>query len=110
MPALASAIRGIGEKYGGSAFLSEDAGGVVTSYELAELDEQDAMAFDLVDRIVGLISVVDLETISAQLHPDSSAAVLVLEHMWAADFEQAVVGASGRLVAHERISGPHRCS
>jgi hypothetical protein len=84
-------------------FLRKDASGAVTSYELAELDEHDAAPFDLVDRTMGLLSVADLECIGAMLSKDSSAALLVLEHTWASDFERALVGANGRLVASERI-------
>ena len=84
-------------------FLSKDASGAVTSYELSELDEQDAAHFDLVDRTMGLLSVADLERIGARLATDSSAALIVVEHAWAADFERAVLGAHGRRVVDERI-------
>jgi hypothetical protein len=84
-------------------FLSKDASGVVTSYELSELDEQDAAHFDLVDRTMGLLSVGDLERIGDQLATDSSAALIVVEHAWAAALERAVLRAHGRLVVDERI-------
>ena len=85
-------------------FLSKDTLGAVTSYELAELDEHDATPFDVVDTIMGLVSVVDLEAIGARLPNNSSAAVLVLEHAWAADLQRAIDGANGRIVAQERIA------
>jgi hypothetical protein len=84
-------------------FLSKDASGTITSYELAELDEHDAVPFDLVDRTMGLLSVDDLERIGAGLSIDSVAALLVVEHAWAEDFERAVRRANGRLVLDERI-------
>jgi hypothetical protein len=84
-------------------FLRKDAAGTVTSFELAELDECDAALFDLVDETLGLLSVVDLGKIGALLAPDSSAALLVLEHPWAADLDRAVLGASGRVVVRECI-------
>ena len=84
-------------------FLSKDDSGAVTSYELAELEEHDAVPFDLVDRTMGLLSVDDLEGIAARLSVGSVAALLVVEHAWADTFERAVRRASGRLVIDERI-------
>ena len=84
-------------------FLHKDAAGTVTSFELAEFDECEAALFDLVDETLGLLSVVDLEKIGALLARDSSAALIVLEHPWAADLDQAVFGASGRVVVRECI-------
>ena len=84
-------------------FLSKDASGAVTSHELAELDEADAAPFDLVDETIGVLSVVDLEKVGAMLAPDSSAALVVLEHPWAADLDRAVLDANGRVVVRECI-------
>ena len=84
-------------------FVSKDASGAMASYELAELDEDAAAQFDLVDMTLGLLSVTDLERIGAVLAPGSSAALIVVEHQWAAELERAVVGANARLVAHKRI-------
>ncbi len=84
-------------------FLSKDDSGVVTSYELAEIEEPDAVPFDLVDRTMGLLSVDDLERIAGRLAAGSVAALLVVEHTWAESFERAVRRASGRIVVDERI-------
>src|SRR3954447_16151647 len=75
-------------------FLSKDDSGVVTSYELAEVEEHDAVPFDLVDRTMGLLSVDDLERIAARLSAGSVTALLVVEHTWAENFERAVRRAS----------------
>ena len=84
-------------------FLSKSSSGAVTSHELAELDEADAALFDLVDETTGLLSVVDLEKVGAMLAPDSSAALIVFEHPWAADLDRAVRDANGRVVVRECI-------
>jgi len=84
-------------------FLHKDASGTVTSRELSELDEADAAPFDIVDETMGLLSVVDLEKIGAMLEPDSSAALIVLEHPWAASFDCAVRDANGHLLLREHI-------
>jgi hypothetical protein len=84
-------------------FLAKDASGFVTSYELAELDEPDAVPFDLVDRTMGLLSVGDIDKIGDLLRVDSTAALIVFEHAWAANLRRAVVSANGRLVTHQRV-------
>ena len=84
-------------------FLNKDASGTVTSYELAELDEADAALFDLVDETRGVLSVVDLEKVGAKLAPASSAALVVIEHPWASELDQAVAQANGRVIVRECI-------
>lgn len=84
-------------------FLSKDASGVVASYELAELDEGESAPFDLVEMTTGVLSVADIDKIGAMLAADTCAALMVIEHAWAADLEQAVVGAKGRLLASQRV-------
>ncbi|MBV9546330.1 MAG: hypothetical protein JOY61_18320, partial [Chloroflexi bacterium] len=84
-------------------FVWKDASGTLASYELAELDEPEAALFDMVDQTLGLLSVRDIEQIGARLATDASAALIVVEHAWAADLERAILSANGRLVAHERV-------
>jgi hypothetical protein len=103
MRTLAPAIENGAVRIVDVTFLHKDAAGAVTSYELAELGEVEAAQFDLVDETLGLLSVVDLEQIGALLTPDSSAALLVLEHPWAAELDRAVLGANGRVVVRESI-------
>jgi Family of unknown function (DUF6325) len=103
MPALAAAAEHGALRIIDLTFIRKDAAGRVTSYELAELDERETVPFDVVDEITGLLSVDDIDQIGAGLAADSSAAVLVFEHAWAADLEGATLGAGGRLVAHRRI-------
>jgi hypothetical protein len=103
MAALGAAVEHGAIRIVDLTFLSKDATGAVTSYELAELDEYESEAFDLVDRTMGLLSVDDLERVAAELRTDSSAALLVVEHAWAEDFERAIRGANGRLVVDARI-------
>ena len=60
-------------------FIKKDADGLVTSFEYDGLDEG--------------------------LEPDSSAALIVWEHRWAARVAQAIRDAGGRIVGGERV--PH---
>jgi len=85
-------------------FIRKDSAGTVTSYELAELEEHEAVSFDLVDATMGLLSVADIDQIGAWLAPDSSAALLVVDHCWAAELEQAALGAGGRFIEHQRVT------
>lgn len=103
MDSLAAAIENGAVRIIDVTFLNKDASGTVTSYELAELDEEDAALFDLVDETMGLLSVVDLEKIGNTLAPDSSAVLMVLEHPWAVELDKAVMHANGRVVVRQCI-------
>ncbi|HEY1296254.1 MAG TPA: DUF6325 family protein [Chloroflexota bacterium] len=84
-------------------FIRKDAAGVVTRYELMELPEPELAHFDLVDEIRGLLSVGDIARIGADIAVDSSAAVMVLEHVWKADLERAIAAAYGRIALNTRV-------
>ena len=45
----------------------------------------------------------DIEDLAADLAPNSSAAILLFEHVWATKFQQAVLNSGGELVAAIRI-------
>jgi len=88
------------------AFVSKDADGNVLGFELTDLDENEARAFDgLGGDGVDLISEEDLHAIGEELEPNNSAAMLVWENVWAKDFAEAVRGADGEVLDHDRI--PH---
>ncbi len=50
-----------------------------------------------------MLSDEDIEDLGAELAPNSSAAILLFEHVWATKFQQAVVGSGGELIASIRI-------
>ena len=60
---------------------------------------------DLDGEVGGLISPEDIEFAAAQLEPDSSAALLIWEDLWAAPFAEAVRRSGGVLLEGARI--PH---
>src|ERR1700726_863448 len=70
-------------------FIGKDADGSVVSFEI---DELDALAgFGGLDAdIRGLISPEDIEYAAGALEPNSSAALLIWEDVWAAPFTEAV--------------------
>jgi len=45
----------------------------------------------------------DIEDLGAELEPNSSAAILLFEHVWATRFRDAVLDSGGELVASIRI-------
>jgi hypothetical protein len=88
-------------------FATKDADGNTAFVEFAELDPNSdaAVLSDLMARVEGLVSDEDVDSFTASLEPNSSAAILVFEHTWAKPFRDAVVDAGGVLAADVRIPG-----
>ena len=85
-------------------FVTKDANGDVVGIELSDLDEATSAAFHShVEIPSGLLSDEDIEDIGADLAPESSAAILLFEHVWATKFRDAVLGSGGELIASIRI-------
>lgn len=85
-------------------FITKDAEGNVTAFEYDELDSLlplDAVA----QESMGLLNDEDVELAAETLEPNSSAAFLVWEDLWAARFANAVRESGGVVLAGERI--PH---
>lgn len=86
------------------AFVTKDGDGNVVGLELTDLDENEARAFDgLGGDGTDLISEDDLHAIGEELEPDSSAAMLVWEDVWATRLADALRDAGGVLLDHDRI-------
>ena len=85
-------------------FVHKDALGHVTRSELAELQEDELVAYDCVDETRGLLSVGDIDKIGARVSPGCSAVLMVVEHAWTTQLAQAVLAANARMVVHERVS------
>jgi len=85
-------------------FITKDSNGNVVGFEYE--DHPDLADFgDLTEELDGLLNDEDLEMAAETLEPDSSAAMIVWEDCWAAEFAEAVRGSGGVLLAGERI--PH---
>ena len=105
-PALADLVESGTIRIMDLAFVGKDADGSVLGFELTDLDDDEARAFDgLGGDGVDLISEEDLHAIAEELEPNSSAAMLVWENTWATKFAEALRAADGVLLDHERI--PH---
>jgi hypothetical protein len=88
------------------AFVGKNAEGEVLALELSDLDQdvQEALS-SLGGEPSGLFNEDDLMAAAEELEPDSSAALLVWEDLWAARLAQAIRDADGRLLDLERV--PH---
>ena len=85
-------------------FIGKDAEGDVLAFEIDDLG--DIEGFDqLQGEVGGLIGPEDIEFVAAALEPNSSAALLIWEDVWAAPFASAVLESGGVLLQGARI--PH---
>ncbi len=85
-------------------FVTKDARGNTKSIELENIDSDTGKFFHKLGvDVSGLISEVDIDNMAETLSPDSSAAFLLFEHLWAVKLRDAVLNADGRLIADERI-------
>jgi hypothetical protein len=88
------------------AFVAKDEAGNTLTMELTELDPQVQSALDdLGIEVSGLFNEDDLADAADGLEPNSSAALLVWENVWAREAAQKMRDAGGVLLAFERI--PH---
>jgi Family of unknown function (DUF6325) len=85
-------------------FIGKDTDGTVVAFEIDEVDGE--ASFAVVDgEIGGLIGQDDIDHAASALEPGSSAALLIWEDLWAAEFAEAVRNADGIVLEGGRI--PH---
>jgi uncharacterized membrane protein len=88
------------------AFVAKDEAGNAVAMELLELDPEVQQALDSIGiEVGGLLNDDDLMDAADGLEPNSSAAMIVWENVWARKVTQAMRDAGGELVAFERL--PH---
>jgi uncharacterized membrane protein len=88
------------------AFIGKSEEGDVAAMELTELDPDVQEALDAAGiEVNGLLNDEDLQSAAEALEPNSSAAVLVWENVWARKVTNAMRDAGGVLVSFERL--PH---
>jgi hypothetical protein len=72
--------------------------------EMEQLAPDLLAVFDPLEmEISGLVQVEDIDNIAEAMDNDTTAAVLLVENLWAIKFGEAVVRANGRLLMNERI-------
>jgi hypothetical protein len=88
------------------AFVGKGPGGDAVAFELTELDPDVREGLEKAGvEVGGLVNEDDLMDTAAGLEPNSSAALIVWENVWARKVTQAMRDAGGELVAFERL--PH---
>ena len=89
------------------AFVGKDADGTAVAMEITELDPDVQEGLEKMAGVEagGLFNDDDLMNAAEGLEPNSSAALLIWENVWARKVAQAMRDAGGVLVAFERI--PH---
>jgi hypothetical protein len=88
------------------AFVGKDADGTAVAMELTELDADVQEGLEKLGiEVDGLFSDEDLIGAADALEPNSSAALLIWENVWARKVAQSMRDAGGVMVAFERI--PH---
>jgi hypothetical protein len=106
VPALADLVENGTIRIIDLAFVGKNAAGEVVAFELLDLDPEVKKAFeDMGVEVNGLLNEDDLMTTGENLEPDTSAALLVWENLWARNVADALRNAGGILVDFQRI--PH---
>jgi len=105
-PALADLVEANTIRIIDLAFVTKDASGEVAAFELSELHADIRDALDSLGiEGSGLLNEDDLADAAAALEPDSSAALLVWENVWAGELARSLRGAGGEVVLTGRV--PH---
>ncbi len=86
------------------AVITKDEQENVTKVEISAFGDETKTALQqLGDLSGGLISDEDVDEIGEVLDPNTSAGLLVIEHLWAKGLKQAIINANGVLLAEGRI-------
>jgi hypothetical protein len=102
VPALAELIASDTIRLLDLVFIAKDADGNVLGVEFDEHDDLSPFAA-LEAELHNVITLEDIEYAATDLEPNSSAAVLVWEDLWAAPLVNALRGSGGILVESARI-------
>jgi hypothetical protein len=86
------------------AIVVKDDAGNVAGFEIEDSDSEAGRAFQRIQGEIGdLVSAQDLDAIGETLAPNSSAAILVWEDVWATRLRDALAAAGGELLELERL-------
>jgi uncharacterized membrane protein len=83
-------------------FASRGQDGELTVVELEELADQPGLS-ELVADELGLAGEEDITMVAEAMEPGTSAALLIVEHVWARRFAQAIARAGGQVLLTERV-------
>jgi uncharacterized membrane protein len=104
LPALADLVEAETIRIIDLLFVQKKSDGTVRVIELADLGEDDYLAYEeVVSDVSGMLSHDDAREIAKALESNSSAALLLFENVWATRFVDAVANAKGEVIVSERI-------
>jgi hypothetical protein len=84
--------------------ISKDGDGNVAAIELADSSPETQAAFEVLGvENRNLLGQEDFEDIGSALDPNSTAALMIWENVWAAEFAKSLRNADGILIANGRI-------
>jgi uncharacterized membrane protein len=87
-------------------FIQKDSSGQVRTKELKDVEPALVRNFDpVLSEVMGLISEKDLEKLADEIENNSSAGILVIEHLWSKKVKEAILRADGKLI--EDLHIPH---
>jgi hypothetical protein len=105
-PALADLVEAGTIRIIDLAFVAKSADGDIVAMELTDIDPEVRKGFENAGiEVNGLFNEEDLQAAGEELEPNSSAALLVWENVWARDVAQAMRDAGGVLLDFDRL--PH---
>ena len=105
-PALADLVENGTIRIIDVAFVAKDEDGNVAAFEIDDIDAEVREGLtNLGAAPGGLFNEEDLEAAAEELEPNSSAALLVWEELWAKEVANAMRDAGGELLDYDRI--PH---
>ncbi len=93
-------------------FLRKDTNGTVTVLEVQDLQDEELATFGVLrNNLMGVLTHEDIMTLSSAVPIDTSAVVVLLEHLWIGNLEKAIARANGVVfiggmvpqVAHEQL-------
>lgn len=87
-------------------FVRKKADNTVVALEVNDLDDEERAAFDPIiqESLTGAITHEDIVRLSSSLPPETSATIVLLEHLWLGRLEQAVARAEGTIHVGGMIS------
>jgi hypothetical protein len=106
IPALADLVENGTIRIIDLAFVGKNSAGEIVAFELMDLDPEVRKGFEKMGvEVTGLFNEDDLMSAGEELDPDSSAALLVWENVWARNVADAIRNAGGIVFDFERL--PH---
>ncbi|MGD0750940.1 MAG: DUF6325 family protein [Anaerolineales bacterium] len=86
-------------------FVSKSADGAVAMQEVSELVEEELAEYgDIALNLMGLLTAEDINQLTGQIPPDSSAVVILIEHTWVIGLTEAVRKNGGAVYAAGMVS------